>query len=401
MIQVLSRNHRGIAIVGILLAASLACSIGQRATPTVGGPTVTLTAPLPGQTAPVGEPLSVNSTSVDTDGVARIELWVEGKLFRVDSNPDISSPYIVQQTWLSDEPGTYVIVVKAFDAQGAEGQSEPVTITLETATQLAKEPEEVTQETPTPAGLATATTPLVPTSTLPPAPKSPRPATATSTPALLTPTSTPLVTCTPPPCKTDEQFYCPGDCPGGCGTQCATPTTTPTPPSFKPTGIEIHTIFQPVWEQPQIRDYIGYPTDAASADRRYARQYFERGYLYWWDRPDAESLIWAMEIPQPGARQGFRWSGPYEDTWDGDKTYTCDAARANPDGPIRGFGKLWCDRPEIAEAIGSARGSEQGTADSTSYGVVQFFQGGLMLYSPADREVWVLFNGGTWQRHSR
>ena len=156
-----------------------------------------------------------------------------------------------------------------------------------------------------------------------------------------------------------------------------------------------------MWEQPQIRDYIGYPTDAASADRRYARQYFERGYLYWWDRPDAESLIWAVEIPQPGVRQGFRWSGPYEDLWDGDDPYTCDAARANPDGPIRVFGKLWCDHPDIAEAIGAARGSEQGTGNATSYGVVQFFQGGLMFYSPADREVWVLFDGGTWQRHSR
>jgi len=156
-----------------------------------------------------------------------------------------------------------------------------------------------------------------------------------------------------------------------------------------------------VWEQPGVKDYLGYPTQAASDDRHYARQYFERGYLYWWDRPNAEGLMWAVEIPQPGARQGFQWTGPYEDVWDGDDTYSCDAARANPDGPIRGFGKLWCDHPEIAEAIGAARGSEQGTGNTTSYGVVQFFQNGLMLYSPIDHEVWVLFDGGTWQRHSR
>ena len=209
------------------------------------------------------------------------------------------------------------------------------------------------------------------------------------------------MTCTPPPCKTDEEYYCPDDCPGGCGTQCATPTPTATPPSFKPTGIETHTVFEPVWEQPQIKDYIGYPTEPGSDDRRYARQYFERGYLYWWERPDAEGLIWAVELLQPGARQGSGWSGPYEDRWDGDDPYSCDAARANPDGPIRGFGKLWCDRPEIAEAIGAARGSEQGTGDATNYGVVQFFQGGVMFYSPAGREVWVLFDGGTWQRHPR
>jgi hypothetical protein len=68
---------------------------------------------------------------------------------------------------------------------------------------------------------------------------------------------------------------------------------------------------------------------------------------------------------------------------------------------VRGFGKLWCDHPEIATPIGAARDEEGGTGDSTNYGVVQFFQGGVMLYSPLDRQVWVLFNGGAWQRHPR
>ncbi len=49
-----------------------------------------------------------------------------------------------------------------------------------------------------------------------------------------TPTPTPFVVCTPPPCRSDEVFYCPESCPGGCGTQCGTPTQsptiTPTPP---------------------------------------------------------------------------------------------------------------------------------------------------------------------------
>ncbi len=157
----------------------------------------------------------------------------------------------------------------------------------------------------------------------------------------------------------------------------------------------------PVWEQPKVSDYLGYPTKTAIDDRQYARQYFERGYLYWWDQPDDPGLIWTVEISQPGARQGLRWIGPYEDTWDGRDPYSCDAARANPDGPIRGFGKLWCDNPEIAEAIGAARGPEEGTGNTASYGVVQFFQGGVMLYSSLDREVWVLLNGGTWQRYSR
>lgn len=388
MSQPFTKIYRILTISGLLLAASVACSIGRSATPAVSGPSVVVSSPLPDQTAPVGEPLVVDSTSTDGDGIQRVELWVDDTLYRVDSNPDVNSPYIVSQSWQSDTPGTYVIVVKAFNRQGAEGRSQPVAITLGADV----EPTQVTQVSLTPS-----TTPLAATRkpTQTPAP------TSTATPTPRAPTNTLVVTCTPPPCKANEVYYCPDDCPGGCGTHCATPTPSPTPPSFDPTGIEIHEVFMPVWEQPEVGDYLGYPTKTAIDDRQYARQYFERGYLYWWDQPDKPGLIWTMEISQPGARQGLRWIGPYEDTWDGGDPYSCGAARANPDGPIRGFGKLWCDNPEIAEAIGAARGPEQGTDNTTSYGVVQFFQGGVMLYSSLDREVWVLFNGGTWQKYSR
>lgn len=383
-----------VCVAGVLLATSLACRLGQEATPGPEAPSVTLTSPLPNQTAPAGEPIQVNSTSVDTEGIQRIELWVDDIKVRVDTNPELSSPYIVSQQWQSEVAGAHVIVVKAFNAQGIAGQSQPVVITLTAKAQPAPAATPVAQASST---SVVEGTPPVPTST-PPLPPTP---TWTPTPASLSPTSTAGVTCTPPPCQTDEVYYCPDACPGGCGTQCATPTPTPTPPQFDPTGIETHDIFEPVWEQPGVKDYLGYPTQAASDDRNYARQYFDRGYLYWWDQPNARGLIWAIEMPQPAAKQGFLWTGPYEDMWDGGDVYSCEAAQSNPNGPVRGFGQLWCDHPEIAEAIGAARESEQGTGSTTSYGVVQFFQGGVMLYSPIDREVWALFNGGTWQRHPR
>jgi hypothetical protein len=387
--------HRLVVAASILLLATLACSIGQRAVPEASAPSVTLTHPLPGQTAPVGEPISVDSTSIDADGVQRVELWVDDTLLRVDSNPKGSSPYIVSQSWQSDLPGTHVILVKAFDAQGVEGQSQPVVITLEAAAQTLPQFTPVAQASPIPGGEETPSTPMAPSETPTPSPLP----TETPTSVVSEPTNTPGVMCTPPPCQADEVYYCPGDCPGGCGTQCATPTPTTTPPSFEPTGIDTYGVLKPVWEKPKVQDYLGYPTAEASADRRYARQYFEHGYLYWWDRPGSSDLIWAVEMPQPAAGQGFRWGGPYEDTWDGGDSFSCDAARANPNGPVRGFGKLWCDHPEIAQAIGGAREPEDGTGSSTNYGVVQFFQGGVMLYSPLDREIWVLFKEGTWQRH--
>jgi hypothetical protein len=393
--------------VAALLVAGLACSLGQPVAtpvaPAAGGPTVTLTSPVPGQKLPVGQDVAVNSTSVDSDGVQRVELWVDGAPVRVDSNPAPSSPYIVSQTWQGSASGTHVIQVKAFDAKGAEGQSQPVTVTLEAAAQestpvaqasLAPGGQELPLTwTPTPAPLQPTWTPTVP----------PPPATWTPTPTPLQVTNTPMVVCTPPPCKQGEVYYCPGDCPGGCGTQCATPTVTPIPPNYKPTGIDPHAIFKPVWDKPGVKDYIGYPTQAASDNQHYARQFFDHGFMYWWEnKPNATGSIWVVEMPQSSARQGSRWTGPYADTWkEGSDAYSCDAARGNSDGPVRGFGKVWCDHPDIAKAIGDAREGERGTGETASYGVVQVFQGGIMLFSPLDREVWVLFTGGAWQRYTR
>ena len=261
MSQPVTRIFRILIIVGILLAASVACGIRRSATPAAGGPSVVITNPLPDQTGPVGEPLTVDSTSTDENGVQRVELWVDDTLYRVDSNPDTSSPYIVSQSWQSDVPGAHVIVVKAFDDQETEGRSQPVTITLGKQTLSETQPARVVQASPTPSA-----TPLAairkPTRTPTPA----------STPTPLAPTKTPVVTCTPPACTDDEVYYCPDACPGGCGTQCATPTATATPPSFEPTGVETHEIFETVWEQPEVRDYLGYPTKAAINDRHYARQ---------------------------------------------------------------------------------------------------------------------------------
>ena len=396
MMQLSATTHRIMVATAVLLAAGLACSVGRNPTPASDTPVVTLSSPQPGQTAQAGEPVVIQSTSVDPDGIQRVELWVDNTLTRVDANPQPGSPYIVAQAWQSMSLGPHTILVKAFDTQGAEGQSASILISVEAAAQTVPDSTPLAQEPPTPTIGGVPATAVSPTWT----PVAPSP-TWTPIPTLSSPTNTPMVMCTPPVCKGGEVYYCPGDCPGGCDMQCATPTPTVEPPLFEPTGIEVHAIFKPVWEKAEVKDYLGYPTGTASADRRYAKQYFERGYLYWWDQPNAPGLIWVVEMPQPGANQGLRWSGPYEDLWDGQDDFSCAAARANPNGPLRGFGKLWCDHPEIPTAIGAARDEERGTGDSANYGVVQVFQGGIMLYSPLDRLVWVLFNGSRWQRYPR
>ena len=72
-------------------------------------------------------------------------------------------------------------------------------------------------------------------------------------PTAATPTPIPKATlldtaqavCTPPPCATDEAYFCPGECPGGCGTTCATYTPTafqPVEPTATPATIRFAVI---------------------------------------------------------------------------------------------------------------------------------------------------------------
>ena len=87
--------------------------------------------------------------------------------------------------------------------------------------------------TDTPHVTEPAKTKVLPTEAAPT--ESPTATEPTSTPVTKTasptppPSATPIVMCTPPPCKEGEVYYCEGECPGGCGTQCATPTAAPLP----------------------------------------------------------------------------------------------------------------------------------------------------------------------------
>ena len=391
---------RDLALVALMVVASVsACMPGRSTGENSSVPAVSVSNPVPGEQVLPNRQILVTSQSSDPDGIQRVELWADGAMVRADINPSVGSPYVVAQGWQSDRAGSHVLVVKAYDARGDMGQSEPVTVTVGAV------PE------PTPVVQAPATAPATerpqpsPTATWQPEPTGtavePTSTPVSPTPPLPAATATPWPVCSPPACETGQVFHCPGTCPGGCGTECATPTPTTVRPTLGPTDFAVHELFRAIWDRVEVSQTVGYPTALANDNRQYARQYFERGYMYWWDRPEAPGLIWVVQMPDPGAMSGFGWIGPFEDNWDGGSPISCEAARESTYGPGSGFGRLWCDHPEIAQTIGAAREPERGTGESADYGVVQMFQGGTMLYSPLDREVWVLASGGAWQRFFR
>ena len=356
-----------VVFILILSVAITGCALGGDSnTPTAviesSRPVVTLSHPTGNEPLDAQAEINVQSTSVDVAGIARVELLIDGQVIWRDANPqpEPNTPYIVLQPWKPDTPGSYVLQVRAYTPAGVVGETEPVVIRVQEAAAAAVVP----TQTPTS---------IPPTD--PPQPEPTPTAPATATP--MRPTNTPAATATP-------RF---------------TPTATPTPGRFRPTGFEPDGRFAEIWQSLGAgRSRLGYPTEPPVDDRDYARQYFEKGLMYWWDSPADEDVIWVIDTPADDLNSG-KTSNRYIDSWDGGEEVTCQAALANGNlGPLRGFGKQWCDRPELQSRLGNPISPEAGSSGSPPYGQVQFFQGGVMLMNPINQEIYVIFDQGDWQR---
>jgi hypothetical protein len=336
-------------------------------------PVVTITSPASGQSFELGSRVEILSSAVAPQGVVRTELIVDGEVVWVDANadPQPGAPFIVAQPWTPDVPGSHLIQVTAYNPDNLPGSSEPLTLEVAAPSAQAVEdvetpPATVQSETPAPTDTPVSALADAPTATpLPP---------ATATPVIPTPTPTPVL-------------------------PTSTPTRTPTPGRYSATGFEPEGRFKDIWEALEAGDSrLGYPTQPEINDRNFAKQYFENGLMYWWDNPDGADYIWVIDSPAADLRSGSR-SNRYPDEWDGDDDVSCDAAAANAEkGPVRGFGWLWCQRPELQTRLGNPVESEAGSGGTPPFGRVLTFQGGVMLHNPLNAEVYVLFDQGDWQR---
>jgi hypothetical protein len=125
--------------------------------------------------------------------------------------------------------------------------------------------------------------------------------------------------------------------------------------------------------------------------------------MYWWGHPDGPGVIWVIDSPAADSKSGQNWTR-FEDKWDG-QSDNCEAA---PDNGVKllkeGFRWLWCGTPNLQTGLGNPV-DQQATSDyNPPSGHVQFFDGGVMLYSPIKEKatekawVYVLFGEGDWRR---
>lgn len=331
-------------------------------------PKITISTPKEADTLQVRTETKIQSTSVDSDGIAKVELFVNNELVRVDANPSPQNggtPYIVAQPWTPRVSGFYVIQVRSYDSTGAIGESQQLTI--EVVENL------VTVPTPTPQ-TATPTPTNTPTPELNLAASTPTPLKRFPTP---TPSETPIVLNLP------------------------SPTPTPTVGRFDPTGFEPQNRFRNAWEiVGGARGRLGYPLTNEVEYRDFAKQRFERGEMFWWDTAEGPDFFWVIDSYTTDVNSGRTWNS-YSPSWPEGAVeyYNCHEALVNGEiGPRYGFGKLWCDRLELQVRLGNPVEWERGSAGNPPLGELQFFQGGLMLYDPGSNDLIVMFSQGDWLR---
>ncbi|HEY73562.1 MAG: hypothetical protein B6I35_09045 [Anaerolineaceae bacterium 4572_32.2] len=149
---------------------------------------IRIDAPLDGEEMDAGI-ISVRSRAASGNGIARVELWVNGALYRSDDNPTPDELVIyVVQPWVPTAPGDYTLEVRAYAAD--DTASDPANVTVSVISEMVE-----ATETPTAEPLTLTPTSAVLTDTLAPPTDTPVPLTDTPIP----PTDTPV-----PPTNTPQ-----------------------------------------------------------------------------------------------------------------------------------------------------------------------------------------------------
>ena len=163
------------------------------------------------------------------------------------------------------------------------------------------------------------------------------------------------------------------------------PTETPQPTST-PTCPAVTGPFAEVWQS--VRGAIGCASDQVTTGL-IAEENFEGGKMLW-----REPVDWAQALVlfDDGTWQVVEHE-PYDDNR---PEFSCPDANTPsecPPTPRRGFGMIWCDRPQIRNRLGNATDCERGYQGS-----MQQFEQGFTLLSDSGA-ILVLYDDGYWEHY--
>jgi hypothetical protein len=136
--------------------------------------------------------------------------------------------------------------------------------------------------------------------------------------------------------------------------------------------------FQAIWQKYKGR-LLCPELPTPTKDGQFATQQYENGFMFWSQLP--KNLILTLsESKLPVWTEHRSWSYDANGAW---------CASPPPEGlvqPIRGFGGVWCDNPEVRAALGWGVEGEWAIQ-----GAVQEFAGGFILRTGDPTKVYVLF----------
>ena len=116
-----------------LLVLVLAISGCNVFTGSSGKPSIVIMSPPSGSSYREGDEVAVQSTSVDSFGIVRVELLIDGTVVRNDPSPSPQSNFTVIQTWKATA-GAHVIGVRAFNANGSSSDLSAISIIVSPTT---------------------------------------------------------------------------------------------------------------------------------------------------------------------------------------------------------------------------------------------------------------------------
>ena len=93
-------------------------------------PQVSITSTYPEGVVSADQPVVVFGQARDPEGIAEVQLWVNGRMVASQTNPDPGSDlaFNVSQSWIPTGAGNYLVLLRALDSKGGAGQSDPVRI---------------------------------------------------------------------------------------------------------------------------------------------------------------------------------------------------------------------------------------------------------------------------------
>lgn len=131
-----------LSALALVITVTLLISVFSQVRARFSRPLVMIHNPINRQVITLDDSVMVHATARNERGITRAELWADGELIAEKENPDgdAINPFVLLSSWQPTTLGNHILIVRAFAADGTEGQA---TVTVEVIEREVKDTHEV------------------------------------------------------------------------------------------------------------------------------------------------------------------------------------------------------------------------------------------------------------------